>query len=147
MPIMAASDQNDVRGSARVLATTAKECIEKARATPKHVPVLNNLYRLLEAYRSHGFLGFEYEQRPARGPEALTLLPSAERHVGDLKAALDTAFHQVYVGQDRNHAVEAVESVLRAIAFPERKGPVPEADRKRASAFLGTFIDNLYAVR
>jgi hypothetical protein len=147
MPIMAANDQNDVRGSARVLATTALACIERAHATPRHVPVLNNLYRLLEAYRSHGFLGFEYEPRPARGPEALTLLPSVERHVGDLKAALDVAIGQVYQDEDKDRAVESIENVLRSIAYPDRKDVAADKDRRRASEFLGKFIDNLYAVR
>lgn len=146
MPIMAANDQNDVRGSARVLASTAKKSIEEDLASSRYVSALNNFYRLLEAYRSHRFIGFEYEPRSARGPEALTLLPPMDRNVVDLREALDLAFKEIYGDQDWNAAVDSVENVLRSAAFPEKEASAPKYDRERASAFLKTFIDNLYLV-
>src|SRR6266481_5845413 len=133
MPIMAAHDQNDARGSARVLAATVKKCIEEDYAPSKHKSALNNLYRLLEAYRAHRFVVFEYEPRSARGPEALTLLPPPERNVVELRMALDRAFENVYRGRALDEAVDSVENVLRSIAYPEKMAP-DRVDRERVSA-------------
>jgi len=143
---MAAHDQNDARGSARVLALTAKKCLDETYEPSKHRSTLNSLYRLLEAYRSHGFLGFEYEPRAPRGPEALTLLPRAERNVADLRLAFDRAFEEVYRERERGEAVQLVENVLKSIVYPG-KVSVKRLDRERASAFLKNFVDNLYPVR
>jgi hypothetical protein len=146
MPIMAAHNQNDARGSARVLATTVKRCIEEDYAPTRHKSALNNLYRLLEAYRAHHFVEFEYQPRSPRGPEALTLLPPPERNVLELRTALDRAFDHVYHGRPLDEAVESVENVLRSIAYPEKVAP-EGVDRERAYAFLKSFIENLYPVR
>ncbi len=137
MPIMAAHDQNDARGSARVLATTVKRCIEEDYAPSKHKSALNNLF----------FVGFDYEPRSARGPEALTLLPPPERNVVELRMALDQAFDNVYHGRALDDAVNSVENVLRSIAYPKPPGGAENVDRELASAFLKSFIDNLYLVR
>jgi hypothetical protein len=144
---MAAHDENDARGSARVLASNVRKSIDNLDGPPKHLSALNNLYRMLEAYRSHRFLGFEYEPSSPRGPEALTLLPPAERHVLDLRVALDRALDHVYGDTEREQALDLVENVLRAVAYPESGGAVAEEDRKRVSAFLKFFIDNLYTKR
>jgi hypothetical protein len=146
MPIMAAHDQNDARGSARWLASTARRGLEEPPYASSHVSALNNLFRLLEAYRAHRFAGFDFEPRSARGPEALTLLPAVERHIVDLRVALDRAFDEVYQGQDRDQAVTSVEDVLRAAAYPE-SGASQDRERRRVSSFLEKFIDHLYAVR
>ena len=147
MPIMAANDQNDARGSAVVLANTAKRCVDAVQAPAKHVAALNNLFRLLEAYRSHRFLGFEYEPHAARGTESLTLLPPMERHVLDLRDALDKAIGDVYSDEDKNSALDSIENVLRSVAYPEKSLTSKESDRTRVSTFLETFIHNLYVVR
>jgi hypothetical protein len=147
MPIMAAHDQNDARGSARVLATTVRKCIEEDYNPSRHKSALNNLYRLLEAYRAHRFGGFDYEPRSARGPEALTLLPPAEQNVVELRMALDQAFDNVYNGRV-DEAVDSIENVLRSIAYPKMtRAPIESVDRERVSAFLKSFIENLYRVR
>ena len=142
MPIMAAHDQNDARGSARVLATTAKRCIDSELAPSRYVGVINNLYRLLEAYRTHRFTGYEYEPRSERGPEALTLMPNADRHVLDLRAALEHALGEVYRDEHPDRAVESIEGVLRSLVLPGSTSD--HGDRQRASAFLASFIHNLY---
>jgi hypothetical protein len=140
---MAADDQHDARGSARVLAVIVRNGIKEDYAPLKHKSAFNNLYRLLEAYRAHRFVGFEYQPRPARGPEALTML-AQERNVVELRLALDRAFDAIF--EDRVQGVEFVENVLRSIAYPG-KANSQDIDRERASAFLSTFIDNLRTVR
>ncbi|MBR0794002.1 hypothetical protein JQ615_01220 [Bradyrhizobium jicamae] len=145
MPIMAAHDENDARGSARVLASNVRKSIENAGGPPRHVSALNNLYRLLEAYRSHRFIGFEYQPSSPRGPEALTLLPPAERHVLDLRVALDRALEQAYQGLERDAALDQVEKVLRAVAYPQKGIALEAKEKNQVSEFLRFFIDNLYA--
>lgn len=144
MPIMAAHDENDARGSARVLASTVRRCIESTEGARKHLSSLNNLYRMLEDYRSHGFISYGYEPPATRGPEALTLLPPTDRHVLDLRVALDRALAEAYRGTNKEAALDSVESVLKSIAYPDSSSIVAEDDRRRVSEFLGAFIDQLY---
>ena len=141
MPIMAMHEQNDARGSARLLANAAKRGIENPRIAPRQKIALNNLFRLLEAYRSHRFFGFDYEPRAEWGSEALTLLPPMERHVAELRDALDRAFADSYSGIPREEAIKAVEELLRATRV---KKPIDPRDRQRASNFITAFISNLY---
>jgi hypothetical protein len=144
MPIMAAHDENDARGSARVLASTVRKCIDDAGGRRRPLSFLNNLYMMLEDYRSHGFVGFAYEPSSARGPEALTLLPPTERHVQDLRFALDRALEEAYRGTEKDVALDRVESVLKSVAYPDDNKTADEADRRTVSEFLRVFIDNLY---
>ena len=51
MPIMAAQGQNDARGTARLLAIAARDCVSNPTVATEQTVVLNNVYRLLEAYR------------------------------------------------------------------------------------------------
>lgn len=140
MPIMAAHERSDARGSARLLANAAIKCVDDGSAPPHQLTSINNLYRLLESYRCHRFLGFEYEPRFERGAEALTLLPSAERHVLDLRDALEKAFREVYQGEDIDRAVGSVEDVLRSVAYPETRDAEPAmcrgAQKPRTNADL-----------
>lgn len=144
MPIMAADDQNDARGSARILAATVRKGIEDEYAPSKHKSAFNNLYRLLEAYRAHRFVGFEYQPRSARGPEALTLLPPPERNVVELRLALDRTLDDVF--NDRANGIKSIENVLRSIAYPEKMAS-ETIDRTSALVFLKKFIENLGTVR
>jgi hypothetical protein len=144
MPIMAAHDENDARGSARVLASAVRKCILGADGARKNLSSLNNLYRMLEDYRSHGFVGFGYEPPATRGPEALTLLPPTERHVLDLRVALDRALDEAYRGTNKEDALDNVERVLKSVAYPVPNSNVAEDDKRKVSAFLGVFIDQLY---
>jgi hypothetical protein len=143
MPIMAAHDERDARGPARLIAVTAKQCIEEAKATSTEVPALNNVFRLLEAYRSHRFVGYDFEPRSSRGPEALTLLPSSDRHVLELRDAIGEAIEAVYGSGDTDAAIRSIEGVLRSVAYPAKQTSVKE-ERDRASRFLGVFIEHLY---
>jgi hypothetical protein len=147
MPIMAVHEQNDARGSARVLANTAKRCINREIQPEEHRVVLNSLYRLLKAYRTHRFTAYEYEPRSQRGSEALTLMPPMDRHVLDLRAALSRAFSEAYNGETEENAFDLIESVIKSIASRDLDRPSQDSERQRASAFLDAFINNLYARR
>lgn len=142
MPIMSVVDRSDARASARVLAQTAKRCIGGELEGSTHRVELVNMYRLLNAYKAHGFGGYEYETRSPRGPEALTLMPTMDRHVADLKVALDQAIQDSFGDRDLDGAIQEIDVVIRCVALSE----VPEVGlRDRTLRFLDSFIDRLVA--
>ncbi len=67
MPLMSVVDRSDARASARVLAKTAKRCIDGELAPDTHRVALNNVFRLLKAHNAHGFVGYEYDVQSPRG--------------------------------------------------------------------------------
>ena len=104
MPIMSAQQKNDARGTARLLARAASDSIRNPRPAPATREVLlNNVFRLLEAYRATAFFGSEPSPRPysARVTEAISLLPRAERHVRDVKVAMEKAKLRHFQGSPR----------------------------------------------
>lgn len=142
MPIMAVQDQNDARGTARLLASTAKRSIEESRDTPGSKVALGGLFRLLKAYRSHRLAGFEYQPRHDHGLEGMTITPAGESHVGDLRSALRGALDEVYRDTDQDTALRALEQVLRSVANKEQLEP---QELRRTTEFLGSFLQKLQA--
>jgi hypothetical protein len=76
---------------------------------------LNNVYRLLQAFRNDAFFGLELDAFPrSQGPAAnLTLRPPVERNVRDVRNAIDQAISTAFPGRSRDQAIDAVEGVLR----------------------------------
>jgi hypothetical protein len=144
MPIMAAYDENDARGPARVLANTVRRCMNEGQESPKYVAAFDNFYSMIEDYRSHGFEGFDYVPTASRGPETLSLLPAPERHVEDLRIAFDRALEAAYRDIEKDAALERVENVLKAVAYPTTASATP-ADKIAVQTFLAAFINNLYS--
>jgi hypothetical protein len=140
---MAVQDQNDARGTARLLASTAKRTIEESTDTPGSRVALGGLFRLLKAYRSHRLAGFEYQPRRDPGLEGMTIVSPAESHVGDLRSALNSALGEIYTDTDQDAALESLERVLRSVA--NKKPPQPD-ELQRTTAFLGSFLQKLEAV-
>lgn len=140
MPIMSAMDRNDARASARVLAETTKRCLDGQLVGSDHRTELRGMFRFLNAYRSHGFVGYEYTPRSTRGAEALSLRPSPDRHVADLRSALEESLKDAY-GDDASpeEAVDRVDAVIRAVATSHAK---PD-DSDRALVFLEALISRL----
>jgi hypothetical protein len=138
MPIIGASERNDARGTARILATAARDCINNPKRAPAQEVALNNVYRLLEAYRTNAFFGLELPVHDSSEDvaETLTLLPPLETHVRDVRVALEKAIAEVFVGVSQDRAIEAIEDVLRAVAYPNQfKKPSIDARTKAASVF------------
>jgi hypothetical protein len=146
MPIMAVHEQNDARGAVRLLATAARDFIGSVRTDLDKELALNNVYRLLEAYRAHAFFGLEAPavQSPGDTPETLTLLPPVERHVQDVRDALDHALSSTFGDNSTEKGLECIESVLRAIAYPEEHKQPSGDDKQRAALFFEELIKNLY---
>ncbi len=142
MPIMSVVDRSDARASARVLALTAKRSIDGQLEGRTHRTELVNMLRLLNAYKAHGFGGYEYEARSPRGPEALTLMPTVDRHVVDLRFAIDDALRFTYGDGIQDEAIEQIDTVIRRVALAQ----TPEEDaRSLTIRFLDAFIDRLVA--
>lgn len=142
MPIMAVQDQNDARGAARVLARTARGCVDRVDYAPAEKVALNSVFRLLNAYRAHRLAGYEYQRPAPRSADPLAILPASERHIPELRIALHQAIEEIYAGVDENVAIEAIEAVLRQVA--RRVRPEDEAVRL-TSAFLERFEQRLHA--
>jgi hypothetical protein len=145
---MSAQQKNDARGTARLLALAARDSIRNPRDVPAtRELLLNNVYRLLEEYRVTAFFGSESSLRPysVRATEAISLLPRAERHVKDVRAAMESAQATAFPGQPKDQAIEAVVRVLRGITYPERFGSPSDEDLARASTFFDEVVSCLNA--
>jgi hypothetical protein len=145
MPIMSAHGQNDARGTARLLALAARDCIRNPQRTQE--VMLNNLYRLLEAYRVTAFFGLEPSPGPysARTAEAISLLPRAEHNVKDVKLAIEAAQAAAFPGQSKDQAVEAITRVLRGIAYPNEFVKPSAEELTKADSFFEEVITRLSA--
>lgn len=138
MAIMSVVDRADARASARVMARTAQRCIDGELERRTHRIELAGIYRLLNAYKAHRFVGYEYEPRSSRGPEALTLMPGMDRHVVDLRTALDAALADTF---GEGNGEQGIEFVILSVSQPDP----PAEHATRTSRFLGAFIERLTA--
>ena len=142
MPIMSAMDKNDSRASARFLAVTTKRCVDVQLTPFEHRTELRGMFRFLNAYRSHGFVGHDYTPRNIRGAEALSLRPTPDRHVGDLRLALEESLKEAFGENEAPEvAIERIDAVIKAIATTEET----PADREETSLFLAALIGRLKA--
>jgi len=144
---MAAHERSDARGAARLLASMALDCIGNPAIAGDQEVALNNVYRLLESYRTNAFFGLESprEQPTHDAAEKLTLMPPMERHVKEVRDALEQARAAAFAGKSKDQAVALIEKVLRAVAYPNLKDrPKPSAqDRKKATLFFKKLVEQL----
>ena len=145
MPIMAVQDQNDVRGSTRVLANTAKRYIDQPPADKRHVPAMNGVFRLLKAYRTSKLRGYEYHSSVDRGPDAVYMLPPPTRHVAELREALHDALSETAGKADSDTVIDTIQAVLRQSVG--NGSPVDAEGRRTTLAFLQALLTHLSPVR
>ena len=145
MPIMAVDERNDARGAAFLLASTARDCIDNPAIAPDSEVALNNVYRLLEAYRTDAFfgLGRSSSQSPRGVSENLTLMPPIERHAGEIRIALKSAIAEAFEEQPEDNAIETIEGVLRNIAYPQDYSEPSPGARATTSKFFENLLQNL----
>lgn len=142
---MSANEQNDARGTARLLAIVARDCIVDPGSAASHQVALNNVFRLLEVYRVNPFFGLEprIQHFPPRGTAAISLLPRAERRVKDVQVAFDQVVGAVFPGQSKDEAIRVIETVLRAVAYPEQGSSPSEDDRSKVGKFFDRVASEL----
>lgn len=147
MPIMSAHQQNDARGTARLLALAARDSIRNTSSAASREVVMNNVYRLLEAYRANAFFGIETRAKPfpARATEAISLLPRPERHVRDVRIALEEALAVAFPGQSKDEAIRVIEGVLRGITYPGQFDNPSDDDCIKAGSFFDEVVTRLNA--
>jgi hypothetical protein len=139
---MAVQDQNDVRGSTRVLAGAAKRYIDTPPDDGRHVPAMNGVYRLLKAYRTSRLRGYEYQPGIDRGPDAVSLLSNGSLHIAELRAAVQAALEDVSGGGSADNALADIQLVIRQAAQNTLED---EQGRRTASSFLDALLKRLHA--
>jgi hypothetical protein len=145
MPIMAANAQSDVRGAAWLLVSAAQRYIDDPKKAPQSRDALNNVFRLLEAFRKNVF--FRSHPLPAKnyaphGMAMLSIMPSGQRHFSEIRDAMEQALSSSFSSTPRDQAVEKIEGVLRAAAAPDEY-EVSEEDKKRAQLFFSCLLKQL----
>jgi len=145
MPMMAAYEQNDARDAARLLATRTLEGLRGPVPARSLANAINNMYRLLQGYRSHGFYGYVEQARSEDEGSMTSLLTSSDRNVGDLKHALDETFESVFHDEDPGAAIDRMKDVLRLAAYPVAGESPDPAEVARADRFFSALLDNLKA--
>lgn len=141
MPIMAAQERNDARSAARILASSAKACLDNPATAPANTVVLNNVFRLLESYRVNPF----FELEPVfdnRHFDDISLTSALEVHVSAVHDALQGAVAAAFAGQSKNAAVLEIEATLKGLAYPELGAPTNDA-RSRAANFFSEVSSRL----
>ena len=148
MPIMASQGRSDARGTAQLLASMALDCMENPGTAPEQAVALNNVFRMLESYRTNPRFGLEsLSTQVAQSVEKrLTLRRPVERHVREVRNALEHALALAFVGTGKDLAVQRIEAVLRSITYPEAShaGVSPE-DQNLTTRFFEVLVSRLQA--
>jgi hypothetical protein len=145
VPMMAAYEQSDARDAARLLATRTLEGLRCRDPAGSLGNAIDNMYRLLQGYRSHGFFGYVEQARSEEEGSMTSLLTSSDRNVSDLKRALDDTFKSVFQDLDPGTAIDGMKRVMRIAAYPEAGESPDPAEVARAERFFSVLLDNLKA--
>jgi hypothetical protein len=96
-------------------------------------------------YRATAFFGLEPQAKPypPRATEVISLLPRTERHVRDVRIALEKALAAKFPGQSKDEAIGLIERVLRGITYPDRFDPPSADDRAKAGGFFDEVVAGL----
>lgn len=145
MPIMSAHGESDARVAAWLLATTAWDCLRAPAQQPLPEVALNNVYRLLEAAKLNPFFGRERDQARTAGSlsDPVFLSHARERHVREVRSALDSAIKATYQDESPEAAIESVEMVLKGLAYPEQFGAPSAHARSKAAQFFERLVHQL----
>ena len=145
MPIMASQGRSDARGTAQLLASMALDCIANPEIARDQKVALNNVYRLLELYRVNPFFGSEPPvQQPVRGvSQRLSLRRPVERHVNEVRNALESARLAVFGDRGKDDAMKTIGTVLRAMAYPEVKIDISSNDHEMTTRFFQALVQSL----
>jgi len=146
MPIMASQSRSDARGTAQLLASMALDCIGNPDTAPDQEVALNNVYRLLESYRTNALFGAErpVSTRAEPAAERLALRRPIERHMKDVRDAIGFALRATFAEMTTDEAIQKVEDVLRSVAYPNVVQVVPPpGDIRRTAQFFEELIRRL----
>lgn len=145
MPIMATQAKTDARLAARLLASLANDCVRRPETGPGQAVGLNNVFRLLEAFRANSYFGVERPAKLTSESERLSLILPRDRHVKEVRSAIEDALEAAFTGEPTARAIETVYSVLRAITYPGQFDDPTVPDLQRTRAFFERMLENLRA--
>lgn len=145
MPIMASQGRSDARGTAQLLASMVLECMADPTVARERQVALNNAYRLLESYRVNRFFGSELQNRGYQNEaQKLALKRPIERHVKELRDALEHARKIAFGDTPKDDALQRLEQVLRMVTYPDAsEGQTPPEEQERATQFFRALGDHL----
>jgi hypothetical protein len=124
------------------MAQQTLDCLDDETKVASATVVLNNVYRLLEAFRGNPFFGYVPDE-PSEAPELEWASVAMEPHVADVRYAIEEALKAVFTGQAHENAIEAVEGVLRALVAPKRHPAPQAAEKERAVRFFSELSQRL----
>lgn len=146
MPIMASHDLNDARDTTHLLASMALRCIDEPESGPDQDVALNNVFRLLESYRTNTLVGVEYPPflpQNEADADVLDMQRSAsERHLEDVQDAIAVALAAAFIGSSRDEAILKVENVVRALALPPPRRYSAD-ELRQATTFFRQLVEKL----
>jgi len=139
MPMMAVYDQNDALTSARLLASSTLDELQGREVVDRSV--MENMFSLLDGFRSHGFYGLK-DDDDGSGDDfsAASMLNAGERRLSEVRFAMERTV--VALGADGEAVLDDVETALRAAAYP-REAVADQHAKDRALGFLASLIANL----
>lgn len=141
---MTAHGQNDARIAARLLASTAVDCLRDPTSAAEREVALNNVYRLLEAYKLNPFFGLEAPARQdVHAGETFAQIQPMERYVNEVRLAIEQAIGAAFVGQSKQQAIDEVENVLRGIVYPQRYANPTQQQLSKATQFFQEVLSRL----
>jgi hypothetical protein len=118
--------------------------IDKPTGEEAQEIALNNMFRLLRAFRKDVFFGQEVPKQSRQiAAGKLTLRPRVERNVRQVREALDEATQTAFAGQSKTEAIDIVENVLRWLAYPKANPAPRETDRARTVSFFRELVARL----
>ncbi len=142
---MAGRGWDDARATTRLLAGAAVECLQNPAKAPERVTALDNIYRLLEAFRTNPIFGFtSIERRHGHAVDAFTISPPREKHLTEVRDVIRDAIAVAFKGRSTDQAVVEVEEVLRLLAYPNKGKPKKPA-MIRATRFFTEVTKRLAA--
>jgi hypothetical protein len=124
----------------------ALDCIGNPAHASEQVVALNNVYRLLQSYKSNRLFGLEPPPELAveSATEKLTLRRPIERHVNEVRNALEHALSSAFAEEPKEKALQIIESVLRSVAFPNSGEVAPSSNaQERTVRFFEQLLQRL----
>lgn len=128
-----------------MLASRTLEGLRDYERGPEHENAINNMYRLLQGFRSHRFYGYVEPVLPEGEATLSSMHGSSDRNVGDLKSALEVAFSKAFAGKEAGAAIDDIKMVLRAVAYPEPGSNLHPGEVRRTTEFFEVLLHNLEA--
>jgi hypothetical protein len=141
MSIMAADEMTDMRRGTKLMTETVLKCLQGTLDPVRYGTTINGMWRLLAAYRAHGFAALENDARRASLRDPLSFLPAPPSHVTEVRVALEAGLDEVF--GERDTGVDRIKVVLKSLAYPDAAAVPDPGEREKLSQFLTLIIGRL----